>query len=186
MRSKKSKTGLLIFILLILAAAEIAAGTCAMLLYRSYMNNPDKSVVEEYDKEDPADNEADIEDQNDDKEDGSDIIDDPDSTDEEAEEDADDQDADDQDDSEKDDDDKDDDDKDVEQEKKKDYIVMVVQASDNFAAVRTGRGVQYQEVGRITNGHRVALKDLENGWYKIARGKFKGYYAHQSSFVPAQ
>ena len=181
MRSKKSKTGLLIFILLMLAAAEIAAGTCAMLLYRSYMNNPDKSVVEEYDKEDPADNEVDAQDQNDDKEDGSDIIDDPDSTDEEAEEDADDQD-----DSEKDDSEKDDDDKDEEQEKKKDYIVMVVQASDNFAAVRTGRGVQYQEVGRITNGHRVALKDLENGWYKIARGKFKGYYAHQSSFVPAE
>ena len=71
-----------------------------------------------------------------------------------------------------------------EEEKKKDYVVMIVSAPDNYAAVRTGRGTQFEEVGRITNGHRVALKDLENGWYKIARGKYKGYYTHQSSFIP--
>lgn len=69
------------------------------------------------------------------------------------------------------------------EEKEKDYIVMIVQAPDNYAAVRTGRGTQFEEVGRITNGHRVALKDLENGWYMIAKGRYKGYYTHQSSYV---
>ena len=63
-----------------------------------------------------------------------------------------------------------------------DYIVMVVSAPDGFAAVRTGRGVQIEEVGRINNGHKAYLTDLQNGWYKIAKGKYKGYYTHQSSY----
>lgn len=73
-----------------------------------------------------------------------------------------------------------------EEEKEKDYVVMIVSAPDNYAAVRTGRGTQFEEVGRITNGHRVALKELKNGWYEIAKGKYEGFYTHESSFVPAQ
>ena len=77
----------------------------------------------------------------------------------------------------------DEEDEDEDDEEEKDYVTMTVQAPDNYAAVRTGRGTTYEEVGRIMNGHKVALTDLKNGWYKIAKGKYKGYYTHQSSYV---
>lgn len=155
MRSDKPKRGLLIAVLLLLAAFQIAAGTFAMVMYREYMESPSDVTVED---------EKTVQDEN--------VTDDPgatvpekDQTDEEDEDDP----------EEEDDEDKDDEDK--------DYVVMIVQASDNFAAVRTGRGVEYDEVGRITNGHKVALTDLKDGWYKIAKGEYKGYYTHESSYV---
>ena len=62
-----------------------------------------------------------------------------------------------------------------------DAVTLTVDAWDGFAAVRTGRGTGYQQVGRLNNGEKVAVTDLENGWYKIASGKWKGYYLHRSS-----
>ena len=62
-----------------------------------------------------------------------------------------------------------------------DAVTLTVDAWDGFAAVRKGRGTGYQQVGRLNNGEKVAVTDLENGWYKIASGKWKGYYLHRSS-----
>lgn len=176
MRSDRSKRGLLIAILLLLAAIQIAGGTFAMLMYREYLTNPkDTTVVEDKDnKNDPATEDEDDTDVVSPGEDTPDIDEDVEDT--EPEEDADEDDEDEN-------DDKDKDDGDEEDDKDKDYIVMTVRASDNFAAVRAGRGTQYEEVGRITNGNKVALTDLKNGWYKIAEGEYKGYYTHESSYV---
>lgn len=61
------------------------------------------------------------------------------------------------------------------------YQRFTVDAWDGFAAVRTGRGTQYEKVGEIYNGEQVAVKDLQNGWYEIAEGRWQGYYLHKSS-----
>ena len=176
MRSDKSKRGLLIAILLLLAAIQIAASTFAMLMYREYLTNPkDTTVVEDKDsKSDPAVEDEDDTDAVSPDEDTSDSEEDEEDIEPEEDTEADDEDKD---------DDKDKDDEDEEGDKDKDYIVMTVRASDNFAAVRAGRGTQYEEVGRITNGNKVALTDLKDGWYKIAEGEYKGYYTHESSYV---
>ena len=183
MRADKPNRGPLIAVLLLLAALQIGAGTFAMLKYREYLTSPGNSVkVEEEKKQEEAEAEEPDHDENFDQDDE----DDPDAEefDADADDDADDADPDDdEDDPEDDDEDADDDADDEDEDEEKDYTVMVVSAPDNYAAVRSGRGTQYQEVGRITNGHRVALKNLENGWYEIAKGKYKGYYTHQSSFV---
>lgn len=191
MKEKKSNTKKLIAVLAVLAVGWLAVGTFGIMKYRDYMyNSPDKNV-EVADKSD-QDSEADEEkinpgfdageDQDDDVESDRDSDSDEMDTSDDDQDQADDDNDEADDDEEKNDtaeDEKDEDD----DEEEKDYVVMKVQAPDNFAAVRTGRGTQFQEVGRITNGHRVALKELENGWYEIARGKYKGYYVHQSSFV---
>ena len=62
-----------------------------------------------------------------------------------------------------------------------DVLTFTVDAWDGFAAIRTGRGTGYSQVGRLNNGETVKVTDLENGWYKIAKGKWKGYYLHKSS-----
>ena len=183
MKNKKSNTKKLVAVLAVLAACWLAFGTIGIMKYRDrILNLTDKDAqTVEKDAEEPMENEADT----------------PDFDDEEQQEPADDEAADEEepdekepedepaDDDESDDEDQDKEEKDEDDDEEKDYVVMKVQAPDNFAAVRAGRGTQYDEVGRITNGHRVALKDLENGWYKIAKGKYKGYYTHQSSFVAA-
>ena len=75
----------------------------------------------------------------------------------------------------------DDDDDDDDADDDDDVKTFTVDAWDGFAAVRTGRGTGYQQVGRLNNGAKVKVTDLENGWYKIASGKWKGYYLHKSS-----
>ena len=61
------------------------------------------------------------------------------------------------------------------------YYTYLVNAWDGFAAVRTGRGTDFQEVGRIWNDESVDVYNYSNGWYEIATGKWKGYYIHESS-----
>ena len=159
MRSSKPKTGHVALVLLIIAALWLAAGTYGIFKFRDYI---DKSRIsgDEAAYESEQDDAEESEDQNEDGyEDAAD-------TEEDEEDDLNDEDA-------ADEEDEDDD--------EEDYIVMVVSAPDGFAAVRTGRGVQFEEVGRINNGHKAYLTDLQNGWYKIAKGKYKGYYTHQSS-----
>ena len=160
MRSSKPKTGHVALVLLIIAALWLAAGTYGIFKFRDYI---DKSRIsgDEAAYESEQDDAEESEDQNEDGyEDAAD-------TEEDEEDDLNDEDAADE---------EDEDDDEV------DYIVMVVSAPDGFAAVRTGRGVQFEEVGRINNGHKAYLTDLQNGWYKIAKGKYKGYYTHQSSY----
>ena len=177
MEKKKSNTGKLLVILILLAAVWLAAGTFGMLRYRDYMEG--KGLDEKKQVEEDKTGEAPESDNIEDPEESEDSYD-------EDEEDLDDEDIDDEDEPEEDEDtdDEEDDEDDDDDEEEHDYVTMVVSAPDNFAAVRSGRGTQYQEVGRITNGNKVALTDLQNGWYRIAKGKYKGYYAHQSSFVP--
>lgn len=74
-----------------------------------------------------------------------------------------------------------DDSDDDENDEDDDVATFTVDAWDGFAAVRTGRGTGYQQVGKLNNGAKVQVTDLENGWYKIAKGKWKGYYLHKSS-----
>ena len=158
MRSNKPKTGLLITVLLMLAVLQLAVGLFAIFMVRTYRDQVEpETKVEDYAPQDDQD-----------------ALEDEDVIEQEPN-------VDDQDDSDLDDEDEDDEDDDDEEEK--DYVTMTVQAPDNYAAVRTGRGTTYEEVGRIMNGHKVALTDLKNGWYKIAKGKYKGYYTHQSSYV---
>lgn len=169
MRSSKPKTGHVALVLLIIAALWLAAGTFGIFKFRDYI---DKSRIggneAAYESEQDAAEEA--EDQNEEAyEDAADADEDgDDGPTDENEDDADDED--------------DTDDEDEEDEDEEDYVVMIVSAPDGFAAVRTGRGVQFEEVGRINNGHKAYLTDLQNGWYKIAKGKYKGYYTHQSSY----
>ena len=204
-KPRKPKTGLLIAVLLVLGALQIAAGTFMLLGVRRAMDQgtlPDVldemeipgiyDAGDDIDGSDGAYSDDDVEGAEDAGPDGSDFDDAGDEdgvadTDDADKDDADDADKDDEDNDDKDDADKDkdddDDDKAKNKNKKKKYVVMTVRASDNFAAVRTGPGTAYAEVGRITNGHKVALTDLHNGWYRIARGKYKGYYTHESSYV---
>jgi len=58
---------------------------------------------------------------------------------------------------------------------------------DHFAAVRTGPGLgkEYKTVGKIKEPHTVNVYNYNNGWYEIATGKWKGFYIHESSLVPA-
>lgn len=80
-----------------------------------------------------------------------------------------------------DDSDSDDSDDNMDEDDDDDAQSFTVDAWDGFAAVRTGRGTGYSEVGRLNNGEKVEVTDLENGWYKIVSGKWKGYYLHKSS-----
>lgn len=208
-KPRKPKTGLLIAALLVLGALQIVAGTFMLLGVRKaveqgtlpdvlegldipgiYDASDDIDVFDgedgysddAYPDENAEDGNADIDDadKDDDAEDAGDM--DKDDADDDDDKDDADEDKDDVD-EDKDDDDDDDNDKAKNKNKKKKYVVMTVRASDNFAAVRTGPGTTYAEVGRITNGHKVALTDLHNGWYRIAKGKYKGYYTHESSYV---
>ena len=58
---------------------------------------------------------------------------------------------------------------------------------DHFAAVRTGPGLgkEYKTVGKIKEPHTVNVYNYNDGWYEIATGKWKGFYIHESSLVPA-
>ncbi|MBR3146628.1 MAG: hypothetical protein IKF54_00630 [Eubacterium sp.] len=161
MRESKTKKSHVVPVLLLIAALWLAAGTFGIFKVRDYMDkNGIRGNMITYESDEDAGEEAEVQ--------------------PEAEtEDAADPDEDEDDDETADEDDQDEEDDDDDG----DQVVMVVSAPDGFAAVRTGRGVQFEEVGRINNGHKAYLTDLQNGWYKIAKGKYKGYYTHQSSFT---
>ena len=165
MRSKKPGTGLLITVLLMLAVLQLAVGLFAIFMVREYRDQvePEIKAEEHVTQEDQDAIESD------------DAADQTDKLDEEEQDDSDLE--------EEDEEEAEDEEDEEDEEEDKDYVMMTVQAPDNYAAVRAGRGTSYKEVGRIVNGNKVALTDLKNGWYKIAKGKYKGYYTHQSSFV---
>ena len=158
MRSNKPKTGLLITVLLMLAVLQLAVGLFAIFMVREYRDQIEPEIKAE--KHVTQEDQDAIE--SDDAADQTDKLDEEEQDDSDLEEDEEDE---------------------EDEEEDKDYVMMTVQAPDNYAAVRAGRGTSYEEVGRIVNGNKVALTDLKNGWYKIAKGKYKGYYTHQSSFV---
>ena len=186
MRSKPKKTnwGLVAAALISLAVIWLVFGTALLLGFQYWVTNntpvtdENNTVQEEYEDdadasdEDPAD-EDDFDDQDLNDDDSKDLTEDPDN------DDFDDPDDDDPDDDDLDDtDDEDDDEGDDEDDGSETFTV---DAWDGFAAVRSGRGTNYSQVGKLNNGEKVKVTDLENGWYKIASGKWKGYYLHRSS-----
>lgn len=54
--------------------------------------------------------------------------------------------------------------------------VYTVSEPDGYANVRTGRGTAYSVAGSLSNGNRVRVKNLRDGWYEIATGEYEGYY----------
>ena len=194
MRSKpekpKSNMGKVAIVLAILAVLWLAIGTALIFSFSYWIKNstiasaPKSEEIEDIQEEDESDAD-DFDDEgtdlDDDMKDDQEFYDDDEINEkysDDSDDDSDDEDpADDED--EADDDDEDDDDEDGDTG---DYVqTFTVDAWDGFAAVRTGRGTGYSEVGRLNNGEKVKVKDLENGWYEIASGKWKGYYLHKSS-----
>lgn len=47
---------------------------------------------------------------------------------------------------------------------------------DDYANVRKGRSTSYTKVGALDFNTAVKVTSFKDGWYKIASGKFKGYY----------
>lgn len=205
MRSKPQDPNIrkVAIVLLILAVAWLVVGTLFLLKFKdtiingTYSANSQNAQAEENQDADTSDDANEPEDDPEDTysddfdDDGADDSDDADVDDNEYNDGAGDSgitfDSDDDDDEDFDDDndvdaddkkDDADDDKDVDDD---DVLTFTVKAWDGFAAVRTGRGTGYQQVGRLNNGKKVKVTDLENGWYKIASGKWKGYYLHKSS-----
>ena len=181
----KGKTAL---VLTILALIWLVAGTLFMLKIKDVIVNGTYSsgtVQEETQQEETSDPDStgdeDPDDQNDTDQDDSwddDLTDND--VDEDDEDLYDDNDQDDDKDGADEDDEADDEDHDADDED--DGVeTFTVDAWDGFAAVRTGRGTSYSQVGRLNNGETVKVTDLDDGWYKIASGKWKGYYLHKSS-----
>ncbi len=164
-KPKNPNKGKVTAVLAVLAIIWLVGGILFFLKVKdvivngTYSSSSQDVVIEDADDFDDADDLDDTDDYADDTDDVDDTDDDVD-------------DADDIDDTDDDEDDHDDDD---------DVLTFTVDAWDGFAAVRTGRGTGYSQVGRLNNGETVKVTDLENGWYKIAKGKWKGYYLHKSS-----
>ena len=190
MRSKpeKSNMGKVAAVLAVLAVIWLALGTATLFSIRYWIKNstiasaPGSEEVQEEAGDEEEEDESDIDDfddegadLDDDMKDDQDFYDDDEINEKYGDDPDDDGSEDDDDDDDEDDDDDDDDDSDA-------FVqTFTVDAWDGFAAIRTGRGTGYTEVGRLNNGEKVKVKDLENGWYKIASGKWKGYYLHKSS-----
>ena len=187
-KPKKPNRGLVVAALVSLAAIWLIFGTVLLLGFKYWVTNntvanDESSMIEEpqedagVSEEDPVDDD-DLDDQDLSDDDGADLTKDPDDDDFD---DPDDDDTDDDDPDDPDDDDPDDTDDDDEDDEDDGSETFTVDAWDGFAAVRSGRGTNYSQVGKLNNGEKVKVTDLENGWYKIASGKWKGYYLHRSS-----
>ena len=190
-KPKKPNRGLVVAALISLAAIWLIFGTVLLLGFKYWVTNntvandedrvfedPIEQPIEEpYEEDvdvlekDPADHD-DLDDQDLNDDDSVDSTKDPDDddSDDPGDDDPDDDDSGDTDDADHEEDDEDD-----------GSETFTVDAWDGFAAVRSGRGTNYKQVGRLNNGEKVKVTDLENGWYKISSGKWKGYYLHRSS-----
>ncbi|MBR2547263.1 MAG: SH3 domain-containing protein [Eubacterium sp.] len=61
------------------------------------------------------------------------------------------------------------------------YVTMTADGKDGYVNVRKKPGTDSDVVVKLTNGLRVDVYDLEDGWYKIATGPYKGCYVHEST-----
>ena len=55
--------------------------------------------------------------------------------------------------------------------------------SEANANVRKGRGTKYGVAGIIKRGTKLKLKNYKDGWYKIAKGSYKGKFISGSVLV---
>lgn len=60
------------------------------------------------------------------------------------------------------------------------YLVRI-EEEDGYANVRTGRGTEYDSVGKLYNGKVVAVKGPTNEWLEIVSGEYAGRFIHRST-----
>ena len=61
------------------------------------------------------------------------------------------------------------------------YTTKTANGKDGYVNIRDERSTDGEVVVKLTNGLRVDVYDLEDGWYKIATGPYKGCYVHKST-----
>ena len=61
------------------------------------------------------------------------------------------------------------------------YQTMTASGKDGYINVREGPSTDDDVVVKLTNGIRIDVYDLKDGWYKIATGAYKGKYVHEST-----
>ena len=60
---------------------------------------------------------------------------------------------------------------------------LYVSEPDGYANVRTGPGTEHEVVGTLNNGDAVVVSNLNNGWYKIKEGQYKGCYISETTLT---
>ena len=63
----------------------------------------------------------------------------------------------------------------------KETTQVIMYVSDSKANVRKGRGTDFGVVASIKRGTELTLSDYKSGWYKIAKGQYKGYFISGST-----
>lgn len=63
------------------------------------------------------------------------------------------------------------------------YETKTANGKDGYINVREKRSTKSDVIINISNGTRVDVYDLEDDWYTIATGPYKGYYIHRSALV---
>lgn len=61
------------------------------------------------------------------------------------------------------------------------YTTKTAKGKDGYINVRDERSTDGEVIVKLSNGIRVDVYDLEDGWYKIATGAYKGFYVHEST-----
>lgn len=61
------------------------------------------------------------------------------------------------------------------------YVTMTANGKDGYINVRDDKSTDSRVVVKMTNGIRIDVYELEDGWYKIATGPYKGCYVHESA-----
>ncbi|MBQ3282033.1 MAG: SH3 domain-containing protein [Eubacterium sp.] len=63
------------------------------------------------------------------------------------------------------------------------YVTKTANGKDGYINIREEPGTDSDVVVKLTNGLRVDVYDLEDGWYRIATGPYKGKYVHESTLA---
>lgn len=71
--------------------------------------------------------------------------------------------------------------KSVTSDKSKKVKSYTLYTNNNHANVRKARGVNSKLIGTLGKNKEVKVKELSGGWWKIASGKYKGYYINESN-----
>ncbi len=61
------------------------------------------------------------------------------------------------------------------------YVTKTANGKDGYVNVRKKQNTDSDVVVKLNNGIRVDVYDLEDGWYTIATGPYKGCYVHEST-----
>lgn len=61
------------------------------------------------------------------------------------------------------------------------YVTRTANGKDGYVNVREDRSTDADVVVKLSNGISVDVYDLEDGWYKIATGPYRGNYIHEST-----